>query len=50
MVQIMPFTLLHVVEDNVVQNYFINFDIDDKGILVSFYKICAFILQILHVS
>ena len=38
MVQIMPFMLLHVVEDNVVKNYFISFDIDDKGILVSFYN------------
>ena len=50
MVRIMPFTLLHVVEDNVVKNYFISFDIDDKGILGSFHKSCAFILQILHVS
>ena len=33
-----------------VKNYFISFDIDDKGILVSFYKSCGFILQILHVS
>ena len=50
MVQIMPFMLLHVAEDNLVKNYFISFDIDDKGIVVSFYKSCAFILQILHVS
>ena len=50
MVQIIPFMLLHVAEDNLVKNYFISFDIDDKGILLPIYKSCAFILQILHVS
>ena len=39
MVQIIPFMLLHVAEDNLVKNYFISFDIDDKGIVVSFYKV-----------